>query len=49
MISALISLALLIIPFGIDFAHSRVKNKAQKIKIERQLPIDNNQIPNGHH
>ncbi len=39
MIFALISLSLLIIPFGIDFAIHRGKDKIQKIKIESVVPV----------
>ncbi|HVW13672.1 MAG TPA: hypothetical protein VHB54_07625 [Mucilaginibacter sp.] len=39
MIFALISLSLLIIPFGVDFALHRGKDKVQKIKIESVVPV----------
>jgi hypothetical protein len=40
MIYALISLSLLIVPFGIDFGHNRGKDKVQKVKIDQALPVD---------
>lgn len=39
MIFALISLSLLIIPFGIDFAIHSGKDKIQKVKIESVVPV----------
>lgn len=40
MIYAIISLSLLIIPFGIDFARNKDKEKVQKIKIDQELPVE---------
>ncbi len=39
MIYSLISLSLLIIPFGIDFGISKGKDKVQKVKVESVLPV----------
>jgi hypothetical protein len=39
MIFALISLSLTIIPFGIDFAIHRGKDKIKKVKIESIVPV----------
>ena len=40
MIFALISVSLLIIPFGIDFGRNRGKDKVQKVKIDQVIPVD---------
>jgi len=40
MIYAIISIFLLIIPFGIDFGHNKGKDKVQRIKVDQALPID---------
>jgi hypothetical protein len=39
MIYSLISLSLLIIPFGIDFGISKGKDKVQKVKVESVIPV----------
>lgn len=40
MIYGLISLSLLIIPFGIDFGINRGKDKVQKIQIDQDFPVN---------
>jgi hypothetical protein len=40
MIYALISLGLLIFPFGIDFGMNKGKDKVQKVKIDSVIPVN---------
>lgn len=40
MIYALISLSLLIVPFGIDFGRNKGKDKVQKVTIDQALPVN---------
>jgi len=40
MIYAIISISLLIIPFGIDFGEHKGKDKVQQIRIDQSLPVD---------
>jgi hypothetical protein len=42
MIYAIISLSLLIIPFGIDFGISKGKDKVEKVKIDSAIPLNLN-------